>query len=82
MSAVEAAALLSHAGLDAQLAPVQDLIGRAEGWPVALELAMTTCPPGTEPVPGWGRLSGADHVVSDYFRTEILAGSRRRPGAS
>ena len=39
MSAIEAASLLAQAGLDPELGPMQTLVRRSEGWPVALELA-------------------------------------------
>ena len=42
MSAIEAGSLLAQLGLDPELKPMQTLVGRCEGWPVALELATTS----------------------------------------
>jgi LuxR family maltose regulon positive regulatory protein len=72
MSAGETAKLLVQAGLDPELEPTQSLVRRCEGWPVALELAMipwTRDPELAEPT----QLRGDDHVISEYFRAELLA---------
>jgi LuxR family transcriptional regulator, maltose regulon positive regulatory protein len=72
MSAIEATSLLAQAGLDPTLGPVQTLVRRSEGWPVALELAAiswTRHPELAEPA----QLRGDDYVISEYFRVELLA---------
>jgi LuxR family transcriptional regulator, maltose regulon positive regulatory protein len=72
MSAIEAGSLLAQAGLDPELRPMQTLVRRSEGWPVALELATISWTPhlgAAEPT----QLRGDDHVISEYFRVELLA---------
>jgi LuxR family transcriptional regulator, maltose regulon positive regulatory protein len=73
MSAVEVASLLRNADLDPEFLPVQTLVRRTEGWPVAVELATVQWagrPDAAEPVTS---LTGDDHLISEYFRGEILA---------
>jgi LuxR family maltose regulon positive regulatory protein len=79
MSGGEAALLLRSTGLDPDLANGQAVIDQAEGWPAAVVLAALACtsrPPGLEASP---RCSGDDHVIAEYFRSEVLDGLS--PGA-
>jgi LuxR family maltose regulon positive regulatory protein len=73
MSALEAASLLAKAGLDPTFGPVQTLVRRTEGWPVALELAAISWAHRPQPAEAVARLSGDDHLISEYLRDEILA---------
>jgi LuxR family transcriptional regulator, maltose regulon positive regulatory protein len=73
MSAAEAASLLHMAGLNLEFTAVQELVGQTEGWPVALELAATSCALGPEPPERLARFAGDDHLISEYFRAEFLA---------
>jgi LuxR family transcriptional regulator, maltose regulon positive regulatory protein len=75
MSTVEAGALLAQTGLDPECKPIQSLVRRSEGWPVALELSALS----------WTRqralaepdqLRGDDRLISEYFRAELLASCR------
>ncbi len=71
MSTAEAGSLLAQTGLDPELKPIQALVQRSEGWPVALELSALswTRQRGlAEPHP----LRGDDRLISDYFRAELL----------
>jgi LuxR family maltose regulon positive regulatory protein len=72
MSAAESAVLLRKAGLEPGSASAQTLIRRTEGWPVALELATTAWTQRTEEAEPAAQLSGDDHVISEYFRAELL----------
>jgi LuxR family maltose regulon positive regulatory protein len=73
MSPVEASSLLLKTGLDLDFRTVQTLVRRTEGWPAALALAAMSCsqlPAQTDnPAP----ISGDDHLLSEYFRAELLA---------
>jgi LuxR family maltose regulon positive regulatory protein len=60
MTRIEAAQLLDAAGVRADAAEVDALIGRTHGWPAAIALAAL------------GELD--DRLVGDYIRTEVLAG--------
>jgi LuxR family maltose regulon positive regulatory protein len=73
MTAVEAVSLLRNADLETEFVPVQMLLRRTEGWPVALELAavhLDGWPDAAAPV---ASPIGDDHLISEYFRGEILA---------
>ena len=72
MSAGEARSLLAQAGLDPEFRPIQTLVQRSEGWPVALELATIAWTPHLEPAEPT-LLHGDDHVIAEYFRVELLA---------
>ncbi len=76
MSAGESASLLRQAGLDPELAPVQTLVRRSEGWPVAIELATIAWAQRAELTEPESGVSGDDHVISEYFRAELLASLR------
>jgi LuxR family maltose regulon positive regulatory protein len=72
MSVIEAESLLAQAGLNPELRPFQTLVRRSEGWPVALELATVSWSRQLEPAEAT-QLRGDDHVISEYFRVELLA---------
>ncbi len=72
MSAAEAALLLRKAGLDLEFTAVQTLVRRTEGWPAALELAAISCAQQPEPEEHLAQMSGDDHLMSEYFRAELL----------
>jgi LuxR family maltose regulon positive regulatory protein len=72
MSAIEAASLLTRAGLDPGLEPMQMLVSRSDGWPVALELATNVWTQHAE-LADPTHLRGDDHVFAEYFRAELLA---------
>ncbi|MGO9753502.1 MAG: LuxR C-terminal-related transcriptional regulator [Solirubrobacteraceae bacterium] len=74
MTASEAASLLAKAGLARSLAAVSTLGERTEGWPAALQLAAIRCAQRPDPAQAVARLSGDDHLISEYFRDELLAG--------
>jgi LuxR family transcriptional regulator, maltose regulon positive regulatory protein len=73
MSTDEASAALRSAGLDSDSTRSEAILRRSEGWPAALELGILA----SEQVPdGAGypdQLTGDHHVLSEYFRAEILA---------
>ncbi|MGA9859733.1 MAG: LuxR C-terminal-related transcriptional regulator [Solirubrobacteraceae bacterium] len=68
----EAASLLRTAGLETEGAPAQALVARAEGWPVALELAGLSSLRRADPADAAAGVGGDDHVIAEYFRAEIL----------
>jgi LuxR family maltose regulon positive regulatory protein len=73
MTPDEGAELLVLAGLALEPGAIQALVTHASGWPAALELAALSC--GRRPAPTDCALviSGDDHLLSEYFRTEIVA---------
>ncbi len=73
MSAVEAGSLLRKAGIELDFTAVQTLVRRTEGWPAALELAAIACARHPELAEHFDELSGEDHLISEYFRAELLA---------
>jgi LuxR family transcriptional regulator, maltose regulon positive regulatory protein len=72
MSSVEAAPILRSGGLDPRSASAQSLALRTEGWPAALELATMSWARRPEPTQTAALVMGDDHVISEYFRTELL----------
>ena len=72
MSAAEAASLLASAGLDRDLVTADALVRRGEGWPAALELVARAWAQRPEPAAA-APVSGDDHLLSEYFRAELLA---------
>jgi LuxR family maltose regulon positive regulatory protein len=73
MSAAEAASLLRNAGLDLEFTDVQTLVRSTEGWPVALELAALSWSRRPELAEHLAEPRGDDHLLSEYFRAELLA---------
>jgi LuxR family maltose regulon positive regulatory protein len=72
MPTVEAASLFRNAGLDLATTDVEDLTRRTEGWPVVLELAAASISAQRDPAEALARLAGDDHLISEYFRAEIM----------
>jgi LuxR family transcriptional regulator, maltose regulon positive regulatory protein len=73
LSAVEATSLLRAEGLHLDSHAIRTLIGQANGWPAALELAATSY----AQLPRQASLPeprGDDYAISEYFRAEVLAG--------
>ena len=73
MSLDEGAELLALAGLDLDPGAVQALVRHAGGWPAALELMALSCGRGPAQPDRAPVISGDDYLLSEYFRTEILA---------
>jgi LuxR family transcriptional regulator, maltose regulon positive regulatory protein len=73
MSAAEAASLLRKSGRDLEFSGVQWLVRRTEGWPALLELAAISWSQRADPAEPRPQPRGDDHLISEYFRAEILA---------
>jgi LuxR family maltose regulon positive regulatory protein len=73
VSAPEASILLGQAGVDLDAATVETLVRRTGGWPVALELAALSYRRVESSRGPAGVISGDDHLISEYFRAEILS---------
>ena len=73
MSAAEAASLLRNTGRELEFAEVQELVRRTEGWPAMLELAASSYGQQSELAEQPVQPRGDDHVISEYFRAELLA---------
>ncbi|MGZ4173068.1 MAG: LuxR C-terminal-related transcriptional regulator [Solirubrobacteraceae bacterium] len=72
MSDAEAAALLDKAGLELEPSVVRELVGRTEGWPVALELAAISYALAPDAAERFEHFAGDDHLMSEYMRAEVL----------
>jgi LuxR family maltose regulon positive regulatory protein len=72
MSVVEAASLLRKVGVDLDFTSVQTLVRRTQGWPAALELAALSGAQRPENGETPDQLRGDDHLMSEFFRTELL----------
>lgn len=72
MSDDEAAVLLDKAGLEFDAAAVHELVGRTEGWPVALELAGISYALAPDAAERFEHFAGDDHLMSEYIRAEVL----------
>jgi LuxR family maltose regulon positive regulatory protein len=70
LNPVEAAALLRSAGAELDLAAVEELTERTEGWPAGLYLAALSLQAGGSAVSAF---SGDDRFVADYLRSELLS---------
>jgi LuxR family transcriptional regulator, maltose regulon positive regulatory protein len=73
MSAAEAASLLRDAGLELEFTDVQTLVRSTEGWPAALELAALSWLRRPNLSEHRTQPRGDDHLISEYFRAELLA---------
>ncbi|MGE5617489.1 MAG: LuxR C-terminal-related transcriptional regulator, partial [Candidatus Woesearchaeota archaeon] len=73
LTAPEAAAALSGAGLDIDFESVQALVDKTEGWPTGLFLAALSLRAKPDPGDGIPEFGGSDHLVAEYFRDEVLA---------
>jgi LuxR family transcriptional regulator, maltose regulon positive regulatory protein len=73
MSTDEASAALRSAGLDSDSARSKAILQRSEGWPAALELGILASDQITDGAEHEDQVTGDHHVLSEYFRAEILA---------
>jgi LuxR family maltose regulon positive regulatory protein len=73
MTRAEAAGLCRAAGLRLETAELDTLVRRTEGWPAGLSLAARSLREHVVPGPRLARFDGADRLVADYLRAEILA---------
>ena len=78
MTPSEGGDLLARMGLKLSAADVATLLGRAEGWPVAVYLAGLSLRGQRDAGRAVARFAGADRLVVDYLRDEFLAGLSRR----
>jgi LuxR family transcriptional regulator, maltose regulon positive regulatory protein len=74
MTRREAAALLGAQGLDLSSDDVVDLLRRTDGWPVGLELAGLAVQHAPDRARAIKRFGGANRLVTDFLRDEVLAG--------
>ena len=74
MTRSEAARLLQGAGLTVGPDDVVTLVRRTEGWPAGLALAATAALASADPAQAIRRFTGANRLVADYYRDEVLAG--------
>jgi len=74
MTRGEAAGLLQDAGLTVAPDDVVALVRRTEGWPAGLALAAAAARAAADPAQAIRRFTGANRLVADYFRDEVLAG--------
>ena len=74
MTRSEAARLLQGAGLTVGPDDVVTLVRRTEGWPAGLALAATAALAAADPAQAIRRFTGANRLVADYYRDEVLAG--------
>ena len=74
MTRREAGVLLAGAGLDLPRDEVAALVRRAEGWPAVLALAVIAAQDEPDPARAIRGLAGANRLVADYLRDEVLAG--------
>jgi LuxR family maltose regulon positive regulatory protein len=72
MSGLEATALLSGAGVEANAHDVDDLVERTEGWATGLYLAALAMRAGSPRPEAGFSVTGDDRFVGDYLRAELL----------
>ncbi len=72
MTRPEAAALLRAAGLRFAASDLDALLRRTEGWPAGLSLAARALAAQGATALGLARVGGADRLVADYVREEVL----------
>jgi LuxR family transcriptional regulator, maltose regulon positive regulatory protein len=73
MIPTEASILLRKAGLELDLAAVETLVRRTEGWPVGLYLAALSLREQADLPAAVTGLRGDDHRLAEYFRDEVLS---------
>jgi LuxR family transcriptional regulator, maltose regulon positive regulatory protein len=78
MTSAQAATLLALAGLELDFESVQALAQQTEGWPVGLYLAALSLRGRADAGAGAKQFGGEDHLISEYFRDELLARLPRR----
>ncbi len=74
MTRGEAARLLQGAGLTVDPDDVVTLVRHTEGWPAGLALAAAAAHAAADPAQAIRRFTGANRIVADYYRDEVLAG--------
>ncbi len=74
MTRLETAMLLDAAGLRLDAARVDRLLERTGGWPAALYLAALSLGGVSDIDAAIDRFDGADRLVADYIRSELLSG--------
>jgi len=74
MTRSEAARLLQDTGLTVEPDDVVTLVRRTEGWPAGLALAAAVAHRAADPAQAIRRFTGANRLVADYYRDEVLAG--------
>jgi LuxR family maltose regulon positive regulatory protein len=74
MTRREAAALLGANGLELSSDAVVDLLRRTDGWPAGLELAALAVRHAPDRARAIRRFGGANRLVADYLRDEVMAG--------
>jgi LuxR family transcriptional regulator, maltose regulon positive regulatory protein len=74
MTRSEAARLLRGAGLTLGPDDVVTLVRHTEGWPAGLSLAATAARTAADPAQAIHGFTGANRLVADYYRDEVLAG--------
>ena len=82
MTTAEGVALLVAAGVQITLSAAKHLVDTTEGWAAGLYLASLVLREDPSPEDGAERFSGADRLMVDYLRDEVLnaaAGRRRIP---
>src|SRR5829696_2608552 len=72
MTRREAAAMLSMAGVELDLADLAKVLRHTEGWPAALYLAALSIRSGSDPHAAVTGFTGDDRLMADYLRDEIL----------
>ncbi len=73
MTGLEGRALLDAAGVELTDAEMDQLLDRAEGWPVGLYLGALTLKAGGAREQAGLPFSGDDRLMAEYLRTELLA---------
>ena len=72
MTQVEARLLLEGAGVSLTDADIDNVIARAEGWPVGLYLAALALKAGSSQQNAGVPFSGDDRLMAEYLRAEVL----------
>ncbi len=78
LDAREAASLMRGVGVALPREQLNDLVDRTEGWPVGLYLAALSIQAGCPEPSSAAPIDGADRLVADYLRTELLRNLSRR----
>ncbi|HEU0024844.1 MAG TPA: LuxR C-terminal-related transcriptional regulator [Thermoleophilaceae bacterium] len=77
MTRSEAAALLGMAGLQLEAGQVDRVLEQTEGWPAGLYLAALALRDQPDVGKALATFDGADRLVADYFRDELLSQAPR-----
>jgi len=73
MDRLEAALLLSDAGVELSREEVDELVRQTEGWPVGLYVAALARKAGGPRRRPWAGFTGHDRLMAEYLRSELLA---------